>query len=57
MKMSRWTGREETTACSPELFPNSGSKVLVLLDFPRPDWLCHRDTGIGLGTFPAPWFA
>ena len=55
--MSRWIGREETTASSTVLFPNSGSKVLVLLDFPRPVWPCHRDSGIGLGTFPAPWFA
>ena len=52
MKTSRWIGREETTASSPELFPNSGSKVLSLLDFPRPVWPCHRDSGIGLGTFP-----
>ena len=56
MKTSQWIGREETTASSPELFPNSGSKVLSLLDFPRPVWPCHRDSGIGLGTFPAPWF-
>ena len=30
MKTSRWTGREETTASSPELFPNCRSKVLSL---------------------------
>ena len=30
MKTSRWTGREETTASSPELFPTCRSKVLTL---------------------------
>ena len=37
---------------STVLFPNSRSKVPSLLDFPRPVWPCHRDSGIGLGTFP-----
>ena len=31
MKTSRWTGREETAASSPELFQNCRSKVLSLL--------------------------
>ena len=35
MKTSRWTGREETTASSPELFPNCRSKVLSLLVLSR----------------------
>ena len=33
MKTSRWTGREETAASSPE-FPNCRSKVLSLLVLP-----------------------
>ena len=35
MKTSRWTGREETAASSPELFPNCRSKVLSLLVLSR----------------------
>ena len=34
MKTSHWTGRQQTSASSPELFPNCRSKVLSLLVLP-----------------------